>query len=631
MITIELDDRGKKRYMIKRDNKLLLPLYPKPKDTIAKSFNKITGFIQDLSKFYESYFDDWFEKYVSDYIGSKKDLPDGKIIYDADIIKTYIPQIQGIVEHYIDNSGIDFEQHANTGMIDGSPKSFTAADIKNIIKASSCLKLYFIIAQDEQYCPEENTHAKIINSLSQDIFNDELFVNLYDFIAAIITNSMASDPSIGARGFARGHTSSDSLILPIIDKTIKKYLAICNTTDNPIPTIGRVIKNSIKWPEYEPGKTSKKAVGNAPDPNIELYEPLQYHTINALIKLGFNSLPVVKIAPKSFTSITDKIEHLSAIALYVTYPILSEALDIPYELFRSLHIRDYYLLNVLTCNYLPDTFKSKFPIICALMLAYNTDNPAEASGYIINDIVTFLETFTSIWTFREMTFAFKLSSNYIGIIRDLKYNSLKSNKPLAINPANLEKELIEFYNLYFSNRLKDVYRELVEKIDEALPGGDTQTAIPTMPSTPVIIKTPVAQPSVQPPINPPVTEPSVQPPAPATVRGIAATFPCVPYPEGGQPSAVEIEDAIKTLSGKITKSKLITRANNIFDARKRVPDATYEDKIRWRDELLEIFNKKRMKITVKGGKFVEPVKQKTSSPRKYKSKSMGYPHFIKKR
>jgi hypothetical protein len=172
---------------------------------------------------------------------------------------------------------------------------------------------------------------------------------------------------------------------------------------------------------------------------------------------------------EDFKNRLNGLKEISLFSNYITYPLLSKILEIPYRHLLTLSVANSYLLNLLLYDLLSDEFKKKYPTMVKMLLYYNKMKPILKTTYKIKDISTFVETASTFLGFKSMNNAYDLYSGICGKISRNSYSTVTDHQEVLNFPlAKLEVDMIKFYNLYFGEQLEPLYNELRNKIDRML-------------------------------------------------------------------------------------------------------------------------------------------------------------------
>jgi hypothetical protein len=251
----------------------------------------------------------------------------------------------------------------------------------------------------------------------------------------------------------------------------------CKTDTKPVPYLISVIDESIKWIlrniykdaiVYSESLSSQDVYSISGKDNLSSYA--HNDTLGKLLVMSYNQLETVgidKIEP--FKNTLNNLKEISLFANYITFPILSKVLDIPYRHFMTLSVSHSYLLNLFVFNLLPENFKDEYPVLTRMLLYYNTQKPILKTTYKVKNIDTFAKTLGTFLTFKNSIAPYDMCSSIIGKISRNTYSSFLNDKEIVNFPlAKLEIDIIKFYNNYFGDTFNELYDELRIKIDEVL-------------------------------------------------------------------------------------------------------------------------------------------------------------------
>lgn len=464
---IKFIETDKRQYDIMRDGTKVvsLDLIFSP---ITNKFDKLIEFIEDCSVKFGVAFDDWYCGMISRYIESN---------YDYQIIRENVPMLKSWCDQYIVASGVNFEDYINRAKVSKNSIFFDAQDIEKIIKVANYLKIYFVFSSDSNLKLSQKFHKEVYNDLVAPISSTNIVFKLYKIVASKTYEYNHTDKYMWEYIKAIHCKTTDMHIISIFNFIMNNIMVTCHTTQNPIPYLISVIDESIKWilkniykdaVVYSDTISTQDVYTVQGKDNLRTYAhndtigKLLIATYNRIEKAGINDI-------ESFKRIISSLKEQSLFANYVTYPILSKVLDIPYRHFTTIPVSNAYLLNVFLYTYLDDDFRVKYPTISSMLLFYNTERPIAKTTYKIKNLPTFFENVGTFLSFKNNMASYDLFSSIIGKMTRNSYLSLVSegqSKNLTI--AKAETDIIHFFSDYFDNRLDGVYQKLQDDIDRIL-------------------------------------------------------------------------------------------------------------------------------------------------------------------
>jgi len=435
---------------------------------ITNKFSRLMEFLEDASVTLGFEFDQWFISLVSDYKRSN---------YDYLVIKRNIPQLKSWCDQYLVKQNINFENYINRSKISKNSIFFDAEEIEKIIKASNYLKIYFIIAQDIDMKLVNKFHKETYNLLVEGINSNNIIYKLFKIVSSKTYEYQYTDRYMWDYIKAIYCRTTDMHVFSIFNFLMNNILVTCNTKSNPIPYLISVIDESIKWilkNIYKDAIIYSDTLSTQDVYTIQGKDNLSSYahndTIGKLLVISYNQLETLGIDNiETFKSTLNSLKEISLFSNYITYPILSKVLDIPYRHFLTLSVSNSYLLNILLYSILPDEFKKKYNIMSKMLLYYNKQKPILKTTYKVKNIDVFTETIGTFLSFKNVNTPYDFYSNIIGRISRNTYASFTSDLEIMNFPlAKLEIDIVKFYNDYFDNRTEPLFDELRNKIDRLL-------------------------------------------------------------------------------------------------------------------------------------------------------------------
>lgn len=434
---------------------------------VVNKYDQISESVEEMSKVIGKPFDDWFIKYMKDFIASK---------YDPDVIKRNIPQIKKFCDEYIESLGINFEDYINRDKVSKTSIFIDDMEIKKIVSVSTYLKLYFIISNDTTMCLPQRAHKEIFRELAKDITDCDIVQKLFKIVSSKIYKYTSTDRYMWEYIKLNFCKTTDIHILSIFYFVVNNILAVCKPESNPIPFIISVVDSSIQWMLrsvykdamlYADQINTEDVYSQQGKDNLKTYA--YNDTIGRMVLHSYNTLKNVDIEADSFDGITKDASETSIIATYVTFPILRKALNIPYRHLITIPNQHGYLLNVLLYRILPDEFKEKYPTVYGMLLYYNTQKSISKTTYAVKNIPHFTKTFGKFLGMKPIDFVYGFYSSVLGKLVRNNYMSFKTGKaPSSIPMAKLEEDIILFYNDYFDGRLDGMLEEIQTKLTEVI-------------------------------------------------------------------------------------------------------------------------------------------------------------------
>lgn len=433
---------------------------------VSNKFNQITFFIEDAAEKIGVEFENWFKTYVREYIDSD---------FDQQVIIKHIPNITKYTDKYLELIEIDYTEYTSEKKRSKSSIFFSAVEIEKIIKVSYYLKLFAIFYQDEKMKPYSNFYKEIYNKLIKDISTNDILLKIFNIVTSKINKYRTTDNYMWEFIKIKYCKTTDIHIIHIFNWVNHNILVTCDAKQNPISFISSVIDTSIKWILQNVYKDSiiYSETISTEDANIatgrDKLETFAYNdTIAKLILESYKCLQYEEIQEYEFKQFISEKKQTPIISKYLTFPILSKVLQIPYKHLMTLPCEHCYLLNILLFHYLSEDFKSKFPILNNLLSHFNMSKEIDKTTYTINNDSYLYNNVKEFLSTKNIVFANVFYCNIIGKIYRNKYKKFKDSTELNLSLPRLEIEIINFYKAFFENDLQDEYQKLNEKFDNII-------------------------------------------------------------------------------------------------------------------------------------------------------------------
>ena len=471
MIVFEKVEKEKRKY-------ILYNIVDKEKTEITKldlmfspitnKFERLTDFIEECSTRIGPDFDNWYMEFFKTYIDSG---------YDYGVIKENLPKMREFCDLCLEKYEINFEDYINRSKVSKNSIFFDADDIKKIIKVSNYLKMYFVISQDGKLKLPAKFHKEVYNKLVEPITSCNIVYKLFKIVSSKTYEYNHSDKYMWDYIKTIYCKTTDMHIMSIFNFIMNNILVTCMPDSNPIPYLISVIDESIKWilkNIYKDAIVYSETINTQDVYTVQGKDNLMSYshndTIGKLLVTAYNKLEEIGIEDiEKFKRDIAGLKEISLFANYITYPILSKVLDIPYRHFLTIPVSNSYMLNILVYSYLDDDFKDQYPTITKMLLYYNTVRPIAKTTYKIKNIKEFLDTFGTFLSFRNYNGAYDIYSSIVGKLSRNIYVSFTDDRKITNFPlAKLETDIVRFYNDYFNDRHQTVFDNIEAEIDKAI-------------------------------------------------------------------------------------------------------------------------------------------------------------------
>lgn len=436
----------------------------------SNKYDSLLYFVEQCSYFIGQEFDDFYINLIIDYEKSN---------YDHKIIRTAIPKIIEFCDRFIEIKNINFDAYINKSKASKSSIFFDASEIKEIIKASSYLKLYYSIHKDQSMKLSDQFNREIFQELVKNLTESAIILKLHKIVSSKTYEYNHTDKYMWEYIKNLCCKTPDMHISHIFNFIINNIIVTCEYDCNPIPYLISVIDESIKWVLRSIYKesiiysdaisTQDVAVVSGKD-NLESYA--HNNTIGMLTILAYQKLEEVFQDDRieTFKIHIESIKESSVFAQHFTFPIISKITDIPYRHFLTLNVSTSYLLNILLYAMIKDSeLGQKYPTLTRILTFYNSQRPISKTTYRMKNVAEFTKTFDNFLGFKNYTCPFEIYSSIVGKINKNEYTSfINGNSVLNFPSVKMESELIDFYNNFFSGKLDSIIDDLRNKIDAQL-------------------------------------------------------------------------------------------------------------------------------------------------------------------
>jgi hypothetical protein len=437
----------------------------------SNKYDILFKFIEDMCNTLGPECEEWYIKFITDYLEKQ----------DFQIIQNNVPFIKKYCDEFLKIININFEGYVDKSKASKSSIFFDDKEIKEIVKTSSYLKVYYTLYKDMNTDIPQRFNNKIFQQLVANIVNSPIILKLHKIVSSKTFEYNSSDRFMWQYIHNMLCRTPDIHITSIFNFVVNYIIVTCETDKNPIPYLISVIDESIKWilrTTYRDSIVYSDSISTQDVNNVSGRDNLKTYAYNNTIgqlcvisydaldqMFGENEQKDAKI--EEFKAKIESITELSVISECITYPILSKILDIPFRHFQTLSISTSYMLNILLYNLMEGTiFDTKYSTIKRLLLYHNTHKPIVKTSYKIKNLNKFFETFDHFLGFKNKTSVYQIYSSLIGKIVKNEYVDFITGNPISNLPIQqIETSIIDFYNKYFSGKLDDEFEKIRQKID----------------------------------------------------------------------------------------------------------------------------------------------------------------------
>ncbi len=457
--------------------------------TVTNKYYIITDFVENMSKTLGEEFDEWFSNFICGYhklyIQPKKQLSEET--FESEDCYTFVvknvPKLKEYVDKYIKSLDIDFTRYVNMSKVKKGSILFEPEEIESIIKISGYLKLYSFISNSEEKFGRR-LETKIYNLLVDELTTKEIISKIYNVVKAKTYRYNLTDKYMWDYLKLMQSKSIDSYVIEIFNFIMNSIIVLCEETKNPITYFVGVVDESVKWflrSVYKGSITYDDSIATEDIHGMNVDNLMTYaynDTLGRLKDIAYNKLQtdIADIASKQLVKdsehLEDKmitavherlktIEYVAPIAECMVFPILSQALSIPYNHFKTINAEHSMVLSYYIKSLVKDIFHEEYSEMIKLMEYYPTNPPLIATTYKpkrAEILVNTTASYKNFFGFQScITPYYNIIGHYIGKISSrCKLVNIITNEVMTSLPVKkLETEIINFFIRYFAGDFQD--------------------------------------------------------------------------------------------------------------------------------------------------------------------------------
>ncbi len=491
---IKFTKESTKKYLFFKDEKLIAPINLIT-STVTNKYHIITDFIEDMSKKLGVEFDEWLVHFVTGYKQAYDSPPpplDSSAEAENDFVflEQNLDKIKNYVKEYIDLLDIDFSKYVNMNKVKKGSILFEEDEIKKIIIISGYLKIYSLISNSTIKLGSRLDN-KIYDKLVREIVTEDIISKLYTIIKTKTFRYSLTDRYMWDYLKLMQSKTVDTYVVEIFNFIMNQILILCEVDKNPIVYFVSIVDESVKWflrSVYKGSMTYDDSISTEDIHGMSTDNLMTYcynDTLGTLKGIAINYLynEVEKEQAKLFeneekNNITDSfdhsittiqnrisnIEYVSPVSECLTFPILSKALGIPYNHFKTLNAEHSTILSIYMKDIFLNVFYKEYSSFFNLLNCYPKERPLLITTYQIkscNELVNDYNKKKSFYGFKNFSVQPGLISHFVGKISRCHFINVFTGKKETDSPlGKIELEISNFFVNFFAGN----FEKEIEKI-----------------------------------------------------------------------------------------------------------------------------------------------------------------------
>ena len=418
--------------------------------TITNKFNIITRFIEDMSKFLGDDFDDWFQY--------------GYLLGDTSL-EDNVPILKHWCDAYLDSLKIDYSEFVNVSKQKNKSILFVESEIEAISRFSCYAKLFSIFF-NTNLKPSRSEFKEIYKELASDILKPEIIDKIFSLVQVRTYSYNLTDRYMWDYLEVFQCKNIDVHVIEIFNFIMNNIIVLVQPNKNPITYFTSVVNESVKWflksvykstIVYNDSVSAQDIYSSGSNVKSYSYNDTLGILKQASYKYIYNKLESEndnKFVNESddlivkFQSKLEKIECMSPVSEYISFPILVQLTGVPYKYFTTLKPDDSFAINAFLQHFLENInfgYKNVFqllnciPFKSPVMTTYKVKCVSE---YLNRDDFKF-------YSFRTRVIPYKFINIMVGRIRVRQVNMFNEKR---VNVS--EVDLVSYFCDYFSQKVK---------------------------------------------------------------------------------------------------------------------------------------------------------------------------------
>lgn len=443
--------------------------------TVTNKYYIVTKFIESVAEYYGEEFSDWFVSFLND---CKDEDRRSAVVVDN------IQQFKKFADGYLAYKNFDFSKFVDESKAKKNSILFMPEEILQIIKLSSYLKLYSVISNNEDFKLGQTVDREIYNSLASEIVETEVIRKIYDVIKTKTFRYNLTDKFMWE--YIKNVQGKDIGIhvIEIFNFIMNHILILCEDEKNPITYFVGVIDESVKWflrsvykgsIVYDDSISTEDIQGINTD-NLKTYsyndtlgrlKGIAYEKIYELLQRQAMSIDGKEMNDENiitFHQRASEIEFISPLCETLVFPVLSKMTKIPYYHFKTISPEHAAVISVYMQNLFRKVFNADYKELFSLLNFYPLKSPSVATTYKIKSIHEFVDIqdeTQDFFGFKTKILPHTLLCHYVGRISRVDFCDLLTGRRLGGIPlSKIEHNMIQFYTLYFADKLKNEIEEM---------------------------------------------------------------------------------------------------------------------------------------------------------------------------
>ena len=435
--------------------------------SVTNKFKIITDFIERVSATCGSDFNDWLKVLLRESSNEEK---------RSIALINSIGQLKEFINAYLESTDVDYDSFVDQSKAKKNSILFQGHEIEMILKLASYLKIYALFSNSENYNVAPHIHREIYNKLAEDISNTEIVSKIFNVVKTKTFRYNLTDRFMWEYIKTIQCKDIGIHVVEIFNFIMNNILILCEEDKNPITYFVGVVDESVKWflrsvykgtIVYDDSISTEDIHGSDRD-NLKTYsyndtlgrlKTIAYHKIYDQLERQNLSVTDDDQYIIDFNNRLATIEFISPLCTSLVFPFFSQITRIPYIHYKTISPEHSAVLSYYLQSVLQKVFGPEYRHVFNLLEYYPLSSPSLSTTYKIKAIHQYLDIQNdtkNFYGFNTKDMPHRILCHFVGRVSRINFcNLLTGDKLSGIPLSRIESDMINFYTLYFADKLHE--------------------------------------------------------------------------------------------------------------------------------------------------------------------------------